>query len=478
MKVEQHAHQNAHNPHIRHKKSPAGRRNENLLTEGNVFRVLLSFSVPFLIANVIQALYGAVDLMVIGWYCPPESVAAVSTGTQVTQIITSMVSGLTLGGTILVGKYIGMRDEKRAERTIGTTLSVFAVVALVLTVVMLLLREPVLRALKTPAASFELAKRYVTICFFGIFFICGYHAISAILRGYGDSKRPMYFAALSCVLNIIGDVVFVKYMGMGVAGTALSTVGSQAISMICSILYLNRRKFIFTFRLKNFRIDPDLVRELAVVGIPISFQECMVRLSFLYLTSVTNRLGVSAAAAVGIASKYDVFAMLPATSLASALAAITAQNYGAGKWKRARQSLMAAVGFAFLSSALFFLWAQISPQTMIGVFHSDPAIIEAGVPFFRSCSYDYLAVSFVFCLNGYMNGRSKTVFTMVSCCFGALALRMPLIRLAYTYCPENLAVIGAIAPAVSGFMAVYTMAFVLWQFRKEHLNSSAERRHI
>lgn len=442
-------------------------KNENLLTEGNVFRVLLSFSVPFLIANVIQALYGAVDLMVIGWYCPPESVAAVSTGTQVTQIITSMVSGLTLGGTILVGKYTGMRDEKRTEHTIGTTLSVFAIVALVLTLVMLLLRVPVLEALKTPDASFDMAKQYVTICFCGIFFICGYNAISAILRGYGDSKRPMYFAALSCVLNIIGDVVFVKYMGMGVSGTALATVGSQAVSMICSIIYLNRRKFIFTFRLKNFKIYPELARELAVVGIPISFQECMVRLSFLYLTSVTNRLGVSAAAAVGIASKYDVFAMLPATSLASALAAITAQNYGAGKLKRAGQSLAAGIGFAFLASSLFFLWAQISPQTMIGVFNSDPAIVEAGIPFFRSCSYDYLAVSFVFCLNGYMNGRSKTVFTMVSCCFGALALRMPLIWLAYTYCPENLAVIGAIAPAVSGFMAAYTMVFVLRQIQKD-----------
>ena len=237
--------------------------------------------------------------------------------------------------------------------------------------------------------------------------------------------------------------------------------------MVCSIIYLNRRTFIFTFRLKNFKIYPELARELAVVGIPISFQECMVRLSFLYLTSVTNRLGVSAAAAVGIASKYDVFAMLPATSLASALAAITAQNYGAGKLKRAGQSLAAGIGFAFLASSLFFLWAQISPQTMIGVFNSDPAIIEAGIPFFRSCSYDYLAVSFVFCLNGYMNGRSKTVFTMVSCCFGALALRMPLIWLAYTYCPENLAVIGAIAPAVSGFMAAYTMVFVLRQIQKD-----------
>lgn len=438
---------------------------DNLLTEGNVFHVLLTFSVPFLIANVIQALYGAVDLMVIGWYCSPESVAAVSTGTQVTQIITSMVSGLTLGGTILVGKYTGMKDEERTCRTIGTTLSLFAIVALALTVGMLAWRDPILFALKTPAASLDEARQYVTICFCGIFFICGYNAISAILRGYGDSRRPMYFVALSCVLNIIGDLVFVKYLNMGVAGTALATILSQSISMICSILYLNRRKFIFTFTLRNLRIDLDRAKELAMVGIPISSQECMVRLSFLYLTSVTNRLGVSAAAAVGIASKYDVFAMLPATSIASALAAITAQNYGAGKPERAKSSLTAGIGFAVLASSLFFLWAQLSPETMIGIFNTDPDIIEAGIPFFRSCSFDYLAVSFVFCLNGFMNGCSKTVFTMISCCFGALALRMPLIWLAYTYCPDNLLIIGSIAPAVSGFMALYTALFVVRQLR-------------
>ena len=297
-------------------------KQDHLLTEGNVFHALLAFSVPFLIANLIQALYGAVDLMVVGWYCSPKSVAAVSTGTQVTQIITNLVSGLTMGGTILVGKYTGMRDEEQTRRTIGTTLSVFAAVAVALTLVMLIFTDPILALLQTPAESAALAKQYVTICFYGIFFICGYNAISAILRGYGDSRRPMYFVALSCILNIIGDFVFVKYLHMGVAGTALATVLSQAVSMIVSIIYLNKKKFLFTFTLSNMRIDKGRLKELACVGIPISFQESMVRLSFLYLTSVINRLGVSTAAAVGIASKYDVFAMLPATSIASALAVI------------------------------------------------------------------------------------------------------------------------------------------------------------
>ena len=277
----------------------------------------------------------------------------------------------------------------------------------------------------------------------------------------------MIFVALSCVLNIIGDVVFVRFAGLGVAGVALATIGAQGISMICAVCYLNKKRFIFTFSLENFRIDRDKMKELAQVGIPISLQECMVRLSFLYLTSVTNRLGIYAAAAVGIASKYDVFAMLPATSIANALAAITAQNYGAGKPERARSSLFAGLGFAVAASAVFWLWAQISPQTMIGIFAKDPAIIAAGIPFFKSCSYDYLAVSFVFCLNGYLNGRSKTIFTLISCCFGALALRMPLISLVYTYWPDNLRMIGSIAPVVSGFMAVYTLIYVLSGLRKE-----------
>lgn len=452
-------------------------KNSNLLTEGNVFKVLLRFSVPFLIANIIQSLYGAVDLMIVGWYCTPESVAAVSTGTQMTQIITSMVSGLTLGSTILVGKYMGMRDEEGVRKAIGTTLTIFAATAVLLTAVMLPAADWMLRALRTPAESVEIARAYVMICFGGIFFICGYNAISAILRGCGDSRRPMYFVALACVLNILGDFLFVKYLHMGAAGTAVATVLSQAVSMVCAVICLNRSKFIFTFRLSSFRIDREKAKELAFVGIPISFQECMVRMSFLYLTSVTNQLGVSAAAAVGIASKYDVFAMLPATSISSALAAVTAQNCGAGKASRARKSLIAGICFAVVASSVFFGWAQLSPETMIGIFNKDDNIVRAGIPFFRSCSYDYLAVSFVFCFNGYLNGKSRTVFTMISCCFGALVLRMPLIWLACRYCPENLGVIGAIAPAVSGFMALYTLFFVLGQFRAERRMEDRERKN-
>ena len=212
------------------------------LTDGSIVKTLFLFAIPFLIANILQSLYGAVDLFVVGKYCSSESVAAVSTGTQVTQIITSLVSGLTLGSTILIGKYMGQKNLVRVRQTIGTTLSVFALTAVLLTVDMIAFRDPLLNLLQTPKESFDLTAQYVTICSLGNIFICGYNAISALLRGYGDSTRPMIFVGIACFLNIVLDIVFVKYGHMGVSGTALATVLSQAFSMILSIIYLKKIK--------------------------------------------------------------------------------------------------------------------------------------------------------------------------------------------------------------------------------------------
>lgn len=439
---------------------------ERNLTEGNILSTLLLFAVPFLIANILQSLYGAVDLFVIGRYCDAESVAAVSTGTQVTQIITSLITGLTLGSTIIIGQFMGQKNYEKVKSTIGTTLTVFAITAVVLTVLMLAFERPLLQLLCTPAESFDLTMQYVAVCSMGNIFVCGYNAISAILRGYGDSKRPMIFVGVSCVINIVLDVIFVKYFGLGVRGTALATIISQGVSMLTAIVYLKRSSFLFDFRLASFKIVPEIAKKLASVGIPISFQELMVRISFLYLMMAMNRGGVYAASVVGIGSKYDVFAMLTTTATANALAAITAQNMGAGKPERARKSLWYSLACTLAVSFCFWVWAQISPESMIGVFTQDAQVIAAGVPYFRSCSYDYMATAMVFCLNGYLNGREKTVWTMVSCSVGALVLRMPMVYLFGKYFANDLGKLGMIAPIVSIIMACYTLGYVLYEGRR------------
>lgn len=440
---------------------------ENNLTQGTILKSLLCFAIPFFIANILQSLYGAVDLFVIGRYCAAEAVAAVSTGTQVTQIVTSLITGLTLGGTILIGQYTGSGDTRKVKQIIGTTLTVFAAVAILLTVLMLVFEDRLLTLLHTPEESFHLTMQYVAVCSLGNFFICGYNAISAVLRGCGDSTRPMIFIGISCALNILLDFLFVKSFGLGVAGTALATVLSQALSMAAAVIYLKKKHFLFDFKLSSFRPYPQIVKRLAIVGIPISFQELMVRVSFLYLMTVMNRCGVYAASIVGISSKYDVFAMLCATSMANALTAFTAQNFGAGKPERARRALWYGLGIALFVSCLFWFWAQSGPQSMIRAFTDDADLIAAGVPFLRSCSYDYILVAFVFCLNGYLNGRQKTVWTMISCSAGALLLRIPLVFFFGKYYARDLGMLGRIAPIVSGIMACYTLAYVLYEGRKK-----------
>ena len=383
-----------------------------------------------------------------------------------TQIITSLITGLTLGGTILIGDGIGKKDYEGVKKIIGTTLTIFAAFALLLTVLMLMFERQLLTLLHTPQESFELTVQYVTVCALGNIFICGYNAISAILRGYGDSTRPMCFVGIACAINIVLDFIFVKYLRLNVVGTALATVISQALSMIIAVLYLKKKEFLFDFRIKSFHPVGIYAKKLAQVGIPISLQELMVRISFLYLTAVMNNCGVYAASVVGIGSKYDVFAMLTATSMASALAAITAQNIGARKPERAKKSLWYGLSFALFVSCLFWLWAQLNPQSMIRIFSSDSNVIAAGVPYFLSCSYDYILVTIVFCLNGYLNGRQKTVWTMISCSAGALFLRIPMVWFFENHFPDDLGMLGRIAPTVSGIMACYTLIYVLLEGRK------------
>lgn len=439
---------------------------ETNLTEGSVLKTLLLFAGPFLIANILQSLYGAVDLYVVGKYCNAQSVAAVSTGTQVTQIITSLITGLTLGSTIIIGQAMGRRDYDQVRQAIGTTLTIFMITAIILTMLMLRFAQPLLSLLRTPAEAFDLTMQYVSTCSMGTIFICGYNAISSILRGYGDSTRPMIFVSIACAVNIGLDFVFVKYCGLGVNGTALATIFSQAASMVFAVIHLKRKQFIFDFKPASFKPAGAMIKKLALVGIPISFQEIMVRISFLYLMAVMNNCGVYAASVVGISSKYDVFAMLAATSMANALAAITAQNMGAGKEKRAAKSLLYGLSLALLVSSLFWSWAQWNPQSMIRVFTNNPHVIAAGIPFFKSCSYDYIMVTVVFCLNGYLNGKEKTIYTMISCSVGALLLRIPMVYLFARHFSNDLGMLGKIAPVVSGIMACYTILYLAYERRK------------
>ncbi|PWL62274.1 MAG: MATE family efflux transporter [Oscillospiraceae bacterium] len=434
--------------------------NSSNLTEGSIGRRLITFAIPYLIANFVQALYGAVDMAVVGWFANSAGISAVSVGSQVMQIVTSMVSGLTMGGTILIAQYFGAKLEKDTKETISTMLTMFAAAGVGFTAVMFLCAPWVLSLLQTPPEAFEQALSYVRIASCGILFIFGYNAISAMLRGLGDSKSPLLFISIACLTNIALDLLMVGGMGMGPAGAALATILSQAVSMCLAILYLTRRDFIFDFKLQSFRMYKDKALKLLKIGLPVSLQESMVSVSFLFIAAIVNSLGVITSAAVGIAGKFTNFAMLPATAFSGAISALTAQNMGAGQPDRAKKSLLIAISMALGCGFFFFLWVQLAPQSVLHIFKADPQVTAAGIAYMRTFSIDYLLVAFVFCMNGFFNGCGRTVFSMANGLFSTLMVRVPLAYFLSRYIPGSLSGIGLAAPLASSTSLIFGLIYL------------------
>ncbi|MBU5228222.1 MATE family efflux transporter [Clostridium senegalense] len=433
-------------------------KNNKILTEGNIYKSLLMFAIPFLIANFIQALYGAVDMAIVGWFGSSISISAVSIGSQVMQILTSLISGLTMGGTILIAQYFGAEKEKDTVETISTMLTLFVGFAILFTIVMMFLTPSFLKMLRTPVEAFSGAKEYVLICSAGIIFIFGYNGISAMLRGIGDSKSPMIFIAIACITNIVLDLILVGKFKLGPSGAAIATIASQGVSVVLAIIYLSKRNFIFQFKFKNFKIHKDKALKLIKLGIPVSLQETMVSVSFLIITAIINTLGVVPAAAVGIASKFDMFAMLPAIAFSGAITSITAQNIGANKPERAKKALNASMLLAFLCSIVFFAWAQINAQSIMHMFKADVDVTLAGSQYMRTFSIDFMLVAFGFCQNGFLNGCGRTKFTMINGILASILIRVPLAYILSVYIPTSLLGIGLAAP-IATFISV-TISFV------------------
>lgn len=398
---------------------------ENDLSKGNVVKQLIIFALPFLLSNLIQTLYSVVDMIVVGQYAGPASMSGVNIGSQVTFLITNMVFGLSVGATVLIGQYLGAGNRKALKETIGTLLSTLIVLAVVITVVMITLQEPLLRLIQTPPESFSEAKEYFFITMLGTIFIFGYNALSAIMRGMGDSKNPLVFVAIACGINIVLDVWFVKGLQMRAAGAALATVISQAVSMILCIMYLVKNKFIFDFKLSSFAFHKKRLQLLLKIGIPTSIQNVATSASFLFLTALVNSLGVIASAAVGAVGKLNGFAILPAVAMSSSISAMAAQNIGAGEIGRAKKTMYTGMAIAAGISVVVFAAFNMWPEALLRIFGDDEEMIKQGVVYIRAFSFDYIVAPLVFCFNGLFIGSGHTTFSFFNSCISSLLGRIP-----------------------------------------------------
>jgi len=436
-------------------------------TQGSIGKGLIAFSMPFLLSNILQALYGAVDMLVVGnWSHADPAVrtailSGVNVGSQITHLVAMMISGLTVAGTVLVGQYVGARKQKDASETVGTMFSMLGIAGAALTILMILLSGPLLHLLKTTPEAFPHAQSYLIICLTGTLFIFGYNAISSIQRGLGDSIRPLIFVGIACFINIVLDLALVRGLGMGAAGAAWATVIAQAISFLISAVYLSRSRFIFDFKLRSFRIKVEKMRMMIKIGIPSSVQSIIVNISFLVMTALVNNISTEASAAVGVAGKFNSFAILPAVAMSSSVSAFAAQNIGAEKFDRAKKSLWVGMGIAMGLGLAVFTLVQLFPGQIISIFDQNPVTIQNGMEYMRAFSFDYLIVPILFCFNGLIMGAGHTTFTLITGSVSSLFLRIPVAMLCGSALGWGLTGIGLAAPAASLCAVLLAGWFVL-----------------
>ncbi|PNV62021.1 MATE family efflux transporter [Clostridium sp. chh4-2] len=399
---------------------------ENDLSKGNVVRQLILFAFPFLVSSIIQSLYNVADMLIVGNFSGTASMSGVNIGGQVTFILTNVVVGLCSGGTVLVAQYLGAKKPKDMEDTIATLMSTLLAAGVIITIVMLVLKNQVLILIKTPAESFDEASRYLTVTVIGIIFIFGYNVLSAVMRGMGDSKRPFYFVLIACVTNIILDLLLVAGLKMGALGAAVATVFSQALSMVLCIGYMVKNNFIFDFKPSSFKFHKEKMELIIKIGLPAAVQNGVTSFSFLIITALVNTIGgVNASAAVGVVSKFNGFAIMPAVAMGSSIATMCAQNIGAGEWGRAIKTCRVGTLIAVVCSYVIFVLVQLYPQQILELFDDNPDMIRSGVEYFRTFSFDYLFVPLCFSINGLYIASGHTTFSLINSVLSALALRVP-----------------------------------------------------
>ena len=417
-------------------------------TQGSILGKLIPFMMPILGALILQAAYGAVDLLVVGRFGSTSGLSAVSTGSQVLNLATFVITQLAMGITVLIARFIGEKRPKRISSLIGGAAVIFVIISCVLFVVMVCFANQISVLMQAPAEAVSLTSVYVRICGAGIFFIVAYNVLAAIFRGLGDSKSPLIFVAAACVINIIGDLIFVAVLDMDAAGAAAATVLAQAVSVVLAVIMLVKRNLPFRITWKDFRLNDQCGRFLKV-GIPLALQEFLTQLSFLALCAFINRLGLEASSGYGVACKIVNFVMLVPSSLMQSMASFVSQNVGAGNEKRARKSMFTGMGIGLVIGCIVFVAVMLKGNVLTSIFTTDPAVIARGYEYLKGFAPEAIVTAILFSMVGYFNGHDKTIWVMTQGLIQTLLVRLPLAYYMSIQPDASLTNIGLAAPVAT-----------------------------
>ena len=444
---------------------------EKNLTNGSVLKNIAYFSLPYLLSYFLQTLYGLADLFIIGQFEGVASTTAVSIGSQVMHMLTVMIVGLAMGSTVCIGQAVGAGDKKHASAAIGNTVTLFMLLSVVITALLLALVSPIVSVMSTPAEAADGTRAYLTICFIGIPFITAYNIISSIFRGLGDSKSPMIFIAVACAANIALDYIFIGAMGLGPAGAALGTTLSQAISVVFSLVVILRRKSGISLERRDLHPQRDTMGRLLRIGVPVAAQDGLIQIAFIVITVIANRRGLDAAAAVGIVEKIISFVFLVPSSMLSTVSALCAQNIGAGKQARAEQTLRYAIIIAVSFGIIIALLTQFISEQAVGLFTPDVIVITLGGQYLRGYIWDALFAGIHFCFSGYFCACGRSEISFIHNISAIALVRIPGVYLTSKLFPDTLFPMG-LATAAGSLLSVIICVIAFALLKKHNVKTA------
>lgn len=436
--------------------------------EGPVFGSLIRFAVPVLGALILQAAYGAVDLMVVGWFGDAASISAVGTGSSFMQMVTFIITSLAMGATVVIGQHIGEHKPKEAGNTVGTTIILFALVGVAATVLLEVSAGNIVNLLKVPEESVAKTILYIRICSAGILVIIAYNVISGVLRGVGNARLPFLFVGIACVVNIAGDLLLVGLWKMDVAGAALATIFAQFVSVVISAAVLGKGKLPISFSLSQCRVYKGELKRILNVGVPIALQEAMVQISFLVINSIVNGMGLMPSAGYGVAQKIVSFIMLVPSSVMQSVSAFVAQNIGAGQKERAWKGFLTAMGTGCGVGVLIFLGGFFGGSVMSSVFTSDKEVIAQSADYLRGFSIECILTCVLFSSIGYFNGRGRSIPVMVQGITSAFCIRIPVSFLMAGLPGASLMLVGMATPITTVYGIIFFILCFARLKRKEN----------
>ena len=442
------------------------RHNESLI-KGNVLKALLYFSLPVFFARLLQVLHASTGLFILGNFSTTADASGSATANLIIILVTMGVIGLGSGLTVVIGRYCGAGKYNDAAETIGSSIVFFLLFSAAVTILLFFATDPLIKLMNTPESAVIPARNYLRISASGIFFLFGYTVVGNICRGLGNAKAHLIFVAVAFIVNIGLSLLFISVFDMGAAGAALALVIAQGVSFFFALLYLRKKGLGFKFTRGHIKYNARHMKKMLKVGIPLSLQELLIMGSFMFITAVINKIGVNESAAVGFVEQLVSFLMIPATSVAAAVSAMSAHNIGAKEYSRAKKCMWYGVFASLAISVIFVIFCWFRGDILVALFTKDKDVIAQGFLYLKSYAIDCLFISFVFVMNGYFASCNYSLFAMAHSIVTTVAVRVPMTAFFAARLNATLFHMGLAAPISSVGSLILCLIFLRYLSKKQ-----------